>query len=147
MSLTWWLWATSHVSYLTWWLWATWSVPHMVTVSYLKCPSHGDCELPEVSLTWWLWATSHGDCALPVSTRALPLLLDHVKLAAVQSLSRVWLLQPHRLPGSSVHGIFQARILERVAISFSRGSSWPRDRTRVSCLDRHILYRWATWKP
>ena len=36
------------------------------------------------------------------------------------------------LPGSSVHGIFQARILEWVAISFSRGSSRPRDRTRVS---------------
>ena len=36
------------------------------------------------------------------------------------------------LPGSSVHGIFQARILEWVAISFSRGSSQPRDRTRVS---------------
>ena len=33
------------------------------------------------------------------------------------------------LPGSSVHGIFQARILERVAISSSRGSSWPRDQT------------------
>ena len=33
-------------------------------------------------------------------------------------------------PGSSVHGIFQARLLEWVAISFSRGSSWPRDRTR-----------------
>ena len=36
------------------------------------------------------------------------------------------------LPGSSVHGIFQASILEWVAISFSRGSSWPRDRTQVS---------------
>ena len=35
-------------------------------------------------------------------------------------------------PGSSVHGILQARILEWVAISFSRGSSQPRDRTRVS---------------
>ena len=34
--------------------------------------------------------------------------------------------------GSSVHGILQARILEQVAISFSRGSSWPRDRTRAS---------------
>ena len=41
------------------------------------------------------------------------------------------------LPGSSVHGIFQARILEWVAISFSRGSSWPRDRTRVP----HIVGR------
>ena len=37
------------------------------------------------------------------------------------------------LPGSSVHGILQARILEWVAISFSRGSFQPRDRTRVSC--------------
>ena len=37
------------------------------------------------------------------------------------------------LPGSSVHGIFQARILEWVAISFLRGSSWPRDWTWVSC--------------
>ena len=37
------------------------------------------------------------------------------------------------LPGSSVHGILQARILEWVAISFSRGSSWHGDRTRVSC--------------
>ena len=36
------------------------------------------------------------------------------------------------LPGSSIHGIFQARVLEWVAISFSRGSSWPRDRTWVS---------------
>ena len=41
------------------------------------------------------------------------------------------------LPGSSVHGIFQARILEWAAISFSRGSSQPRDRTRVS----HIVGR------
>ena len=37
------------------------------------------------------------------------------------------------LPGSSVHRIFQARVLEWVAISFSRGSSQPRDRTQVSC--------------
>ena len=38
------------------------------------------------------------------------------------------------LTGSSVHGIFQARILEWVAISFSRGSSRPRDRTQVTCI-------------
>ena len=37
-------------------------------------------------------------------------------------------------PGSSVHEIFQARILEWVAIPSSRGSSWPRDQTRVSCI-------------
>ena len=38
------------------------------------------------------------------------------------------------LPGSSVHGIFRARVLEWVAISFSRGSFQPRDRTQVSCI-------------
>ena len=38
------------------------------------------------------------------------------------------------LPSSSVHGILQARILEWVATSFSRGSSPPRDQTQVSCI-------------
>ena len=37
-------------------------------------------------------------------------------------------------PGSSIHTIFQARILEWFAVSFCRGSSWPRDRTHVSFL-------------
>ena len=46
-------------------------------------------------------------------------------------------------PGSSVHGILQVRILEWVAISPSRGSSWARDRTwvsDVSCIGRWVLY-------
>ena len=50
------------------------------------------------------------------------------------------------LPGSSVHGISQARILEWVAISFSRGSSQPRNQIRVSCIGRRILYHYATWE-
>ena len=49
-------------------------------------------------------------------------------------------------PGSSTHGIFQARILEWVATSFSRGSSWPRDQAHISCIGRQILYHWATWE-
>ena len=47
-------------------------------------------------------------------------------------------------PDSSVHDIAWARILEWVAISFSRGSSQPRDRTHVSCICRQMLYHWAT---
>ena len=47
------------------------------------------------------------------------------------------------LPGSSVHGIFQAKILELVAISYSRRSSQPRNWTQVSCIGRWILYHWA----
>ena len=48
------------------------------------------------------------------------------------------------LPGSSVHGIFQARTLEGVAVSFSRGSSWPRDRTQVSRIVGRCFTVWAT---
>ena len=48
------------------------------------------------------------------------------------------------LPGSSVHGIFQARVLEWVAISFSRGSSQSKDRTRVSCIAGRCFTIWAT---
>ena len=53
------------------------------------------------------------------------------------------------LPGSSVYGTLQARILEWVVIPFSRGSFWPRDRTRVSyvsCIGRWVLYHCATWE-
>ena len=47
-------------------------------------------------------------------------------------------------PGSSVHGILQARILEWVAISFSRRSSQPRDRTWVSCITGRCFTNCAT---
>ena len=50
-------------------------------------------------------------------------------------------------PGSSVHGILQARILEWVAMPFSKGSSWPRSWTHVFfvyCIGRRVLYHWAT---
>ena len=47
-------------------------------------------------------------------------------------------------PGSSVHGIFQVKILEWVAISFSKVSSWPRDRSHVSCFGSPVLHCWAT---
>ena len=47
-------------------------------------------------------------------------------------------------PGSSVHGILQARILEWVTIPLSRGSSQPRDWTRVSCIEGRFFTVWAT---
>ena len=56
-------------------------------------------------------------------------------------------LQPMdcNLPGSSVHGILQARIPEWVAIRFSRGSSQPRDQTpQVSCIADRFFTVWAT---
>ena len=48
------------------------------------------------------------------------------------------------LPGSSIHGIFQTRILKRVAISFSRGYSWPRGQTWVSHTAGRLFTVWAT---
>ena len=51
------------------------------------------------------------------------------------------------LPGSSAHGIFQARILEWVAISYSGGSFGPKGQTQVfcvSCIGKRILYHWVT---
>ena len=56
----------------------------------------------------------------------------HFEGEVTQSCPTLWDPMGCSLPGSSVHGILQARILEWVAISFSRGSSRPRDRTQVS---------------
>ena len=72
--------------------------------------------------------------------------------AGLHMVSHVWLsCDPMDCspPGSSVHGIFQVRVLEWVVISCSRGSSWPRDWTRIyphllNC--RQILYSWAIRK-
>ena len=47
-------------------------------------------------------------------------------------------------PGSSVHGILQGRKLEWVVMPFSRGSSWSRDWTRVSCIAGRCFIVWAT---
>ena len=67
-------------------------------------------------------------------------------VVVVYSLSCIWLCDTmhYSLPGFSVHGISQARILVWVAISFSAGASRPRDQTHVSCKGRHLLHHWAT---
>ena len=66
----------------------------------------------------------------------------------VQLLSSLQLCDPLDCspPGSSLHGILQARVLEWVALSFFRGSSQPRDQTCVSFIGRQILYQWVTWE-
>ena len=75
-----------------------------------------------------LW---HSDKEMPAQNVTLLSYVLHAQL-----LSHVWLCDPVdcSLPDSSVHGIFQARILEWVAISFSTGSSRPRDWTCISCI-------------
>ena len=69
------------------------------------------------------------------------------EVSKVKSLSRVRLFgTPWTgvLPDSSVHGIFQAIVLEWIAISFSRASSWPRDQTQVSRIVGRRFTVWAT---
>ena len=63
----------------------------------------------------------------------------------VKLLSRVQLFEtPWSLPVFSIHGIFQARVPEWVAISFFRGSSWPRDQTLVSRIAGRRFTLWDT---
>ena len=67
--------------------------------------------------------------------------------AAVQSLSGVWSFATpwtEACQASLIHEIAQARLMEWVAVSFSRGSSLPRDQTLISCFGRKILYCWVT---
>ena len=90
---------------------------------FLSCPSFFSLSLPWVCV-----------CVCSVAW-ACPMLCDPMDCSP---------------PGSSVYGIFQARMLERVAISSSRGPSRPGDRSCVSscisCIGRQILYYWATWE-
>ena len=82
--------------------------------------------------------------------RQKPLQLSHEYMCAQSPRSSPTLCHPVDCsqPGSSMHGILSARILEWVAISSSRASSRPRYWTHmscISCIDRQVLYHWATW--
>ena len=73
------------------------------------------------------------------------IVIKSVKVSEVAQ-SRLTLCDPMDCSpaGSSVHGIFQTRMLEWVAISFSRGSSQPRERTQVSRIAGRGFNLWAT---
>ena len=87
---------------------------------------------------------------LPYGTQTDLCLCAWVCVCSV-TLVCVWLCDPMdcSLPGSSVHGITQTRILEWVAISSSRESSQPRDRTcisLISCITGGFFTHWSTWE-
>ena len=69
-----------------------------------------------------------------------------VEVLVTQLCPTLWDPTDCSLPGFSVHGISQVRIVEWVAIPFSRGSSPPRDRTQVSCLAGRFFIISATWE-
>ena len=84
--------------------------------------------------------------SLRLSTYFLPWQTQERKKVALSCLT---LCHPMNCtpPGSSVHGILQARILEWVAIPFSRGSSWPRDWTLVSSITGRFFTVWHQGSP
>ena len=124
---------------------------HIVAISFPGMCVHsglsGSLQLPGVSRTL-------GDTRLPRDLGRFIFLTPHPKhnaqLRGVAFKMTIW-GQPTKdvqllfvtSPGSSVHGDLQARILVWVAMSSSRGSSWPKDQTLISCtfcIDRLVLF-------
>ena len=107
----------------------------------------------QISLWWWLHNSVN---ALKCSelyifnewiiwyVNCISIKLHKVKMLVAQSCLTLCDPIDCSPPGSSVHGILQARILVWVAIFCSRGSSRPRDRTQVSCVAGRFFAAWAT---
>ena len=114
------------------------------------------CQSEEMSLSWcnlnpyyFFYIISHNDSLSHKDlTMAILLVSENsyeVKWSEVAQSCRTLCGSMDCSPtGYSVHGIFQARVLEWGAISFSRGSSRPRDRTPVSCIVGRYVTVWAT---
>ena len=88
------------------------------------------CSVPTISVLYW------AHLCMKCSLRKW-------KKKVVQSCPTLCDPMDCSLLGSSIHGLLQTRILEWVAISFSRGSSWPRDQTPVSCIAGRHFNLWA----
>ena len=91
------------------------------------------------------WKPICPDCALDYGGRGYGYRSQAQKFHLLL-LNPVWLFYDPLIcspPGSTVHEIFQSRILDWVAVAFSGGSSRLRDWTHISCISRWILYHWA----
>ena len=100
------------------------------------------------SLRWWDWIFSGENQGWIIHVTFVLVSLYEVRVCVLSCADSLWPVDCSP-PGYPVHGILRVRILEWAAISFSRGSSPPRDRTRVSsisCTGKHVLSHLATWK-
>ena len=116
---------------------------HEVTKSQTRLSDWTELNWPQplihskylINISWrneWMSVSDLTVCWVCRCTQSSPTLWDHMD---------------YSLPDSSVLGISQARTLEWVVISYSRGSSWPRNWTHisyVSCIGRRVLYHWVT---
>ena len=120
--LSWLHWVLLHQTGFSSCVWA-W-LPH--SMWDLSSPTRDQTCVP--CITRWIlnnWTTREGHFKLSMLSVMLP--VKESESLATQSCLTLWHPMDCSLPGSSIHGIFQARVLEWVAISFSRGSSQPRD--------------------
>ena len=97
-----------------------------------------DCHYPLQGMC--LLLTQYYTVLIPISTVIMIMFLVYNMMCMLSCVQPFCDLMDCSQAGSSVHGIFQARILDWVAVSSSRGSSQPRDGTHVSCIGRWILY-------
>ena len=107
------------------------------------------CDIsPSPTLSLWAWYRLILRLLGVLLAGRLQLSVFSVNGSCLVAQSRPILCNPMdcSLPGSPVHRIFQARILEWVVIPFSRGSSLPRDQTWVSCIAHKFFTIWATRK-
>ena len=103
------------------------------------CTVRIHCGFIDRWLLWWGLRVFHNQLRIFIF-----LCLESKKVFVTQSLSDFCHPMECSPPDSSVHGISQARILEWVTISFSKGSSQPRDQTWVSCIAGRFFTVWAT---
>ena len=106
--------------------------------------SEGNCRVPSTDFLLSLTKVLTTDqCVKTVVSKILTVLLLAASAHLLQLCPTLCNTMDQSLPSTSAHAILQARILEWVAIPFSRGSSWPRDRIHVSyifCIGRQTLY-------
>ena len=143
----------SHSSRVTgsWFLWFKWlskSYGSLDILCILLIPlKTGELWSYLVNMLEWMskWGVCHlqnpketARCCVPV------IVVENLESLATQSCPILCDPMDCNLPDCSIHGILQARVLEWVAISFSRGSSQPRDRTLVSHIVGRHFSIWAT---
>ena len=124
----------------------SWSPPSVL--SLMKCQNIS-CGCPSIHQQYLLKifsGTYHLLSTCPPSPLRVYSLAKKMSMKVLVTLSCPTLCKPMdcSLPGCSVHRILQARILEWVAISFSRGSSWYSVQIQVSCVAGRFFIVWAT---
>ena len=92
----------------------------------------------------WIWNQVRETSRKQVCVQLPGIFLFWVCVLVTQSFPTLWDPMGYSLPGSFVHRILQASIMDWVAISSSREFSWPRDQTRVTCIIGRFFIIWAS---